>query len=53
MAKVLMQCKGPLVVGVVGLGHLDGIEKNWNKYQKQELERQRQEQQHIQQSLSS
>ncbi len=52
MDKMLMQCKGPLVVGVVGLGHLDGIEKNWNKYQKQELELQ-QQQQHIQQSSSS
>ena len=26
-------CKGSRVLGVVGLGHLDGIEKHWNSIQ--------------------
>jgi len=29
LAYTLRQCKGPVVVGVVGLGHVEGIKKSW------------------------
>jgi pheromone shutdown protein TraB len=31
------ECKGPRVVGVVGLAHLDGIERRWRELQAREL----------------
>ena len=31
MINSLSKCAGSKVVGVVGLGHLDGIEKYWNE----------------------
>jgi len=30
LAATLRLCPGPRVVGVVGLGHVEGIKKNWN-----------------------
>jgi hypothetical protein len=30
LVNSLKRCKGQVVVGVVGMGHLDGIEKYWN-----------------------
>lgn len=31
LTESLRKCPGPVVVGVVGLGHLKGIQKYWNK----------------------
>jgi pheromone shutdown-related protein TraB len=31
LAASLRKCPGPIVVGVVGLGHVRGIKENWNK----------------------
>lgn len=36
MFEALWQARAPVVVGVVGLGHLDGIEHLWNERLKQE-----------------
>ena len=32
MVKQLHQCPGDIIVAIVGIGHLDGIEKHWNDY---------------------
>lgn len=40
MANVLYhKCSGSRIVGVVGMGHLDGIEKNWDILQEAELKK--------------
>jgi len=32
LAMTLQSCPGPTVVAVVGLGHVEGIKKNWGKH---------------------
>ena len=44
MVRVLRDLEGP-VVGVVGLGHLDGIERIWKQHDEQQHQQQDKQQQ--------